>query len=154
MINDSQGQPLLSSDSVPLSTTKEPSKWSWMLFLLGLLYLLVGSNEEFQECVGSPLGNIIRTLGLGIVIWAGVSLKRSKPVRARMLFIVAILSLFVVGLVFVFSPDLAAAHAQRGNAYASQGQFDKAIDEFTIAIACNPKLAGALQPWECAHATP
>jgi hypothetical protein len=49
---------------------------------LGIVYLLAGSNEEYQDLVGRPLSNLIRVIGLAIIIGAGVSLaRRVRPAR-------------------------------------------------------------------------
>ena len=123
------------------SKPRPPRKWSGLLLFLGILYVLAGTNAELQDAVGrGPLGSI-QLVGLAIVIWAGVSLKRAKPIRPWVLPVVgAPLILFAILAIF-FSPEPVAAHVERGNTYMTQGEFDKAIDEFTKAITMAPKLA-------------
>ncbi|MCX5677364.1 MAG: hypothetical protein NTX87_20460, partial [Planctomycetota bacterium] len=68
--------------SPPLPTPRRRRKWSIVLLLLGIVYLLAGSSEEYQDLVGRPLSNLIRVIGLAIIIGAGVSLaKPARPAR-------------------------------------------------------------------------
>ena len=82
MTGNSQSPVSLPEGSPPLPRPRLPRKWSVLLLVLGIVYLLAGSNEEYQDLVGRPLSNLIRVIGLAIIIGAVVSLARPvRPVR-------------------------------------------------------------------------
>jgi len=142
MASDSHNPLSLPEESPTLLTPRRPRKWSGMLIFLGALYLLTATNKEFQEHVGRPasgLVSLMRLIGLGIIIWGVVSWKKARPIRPRTLLLVGVPWCIVVVLAFLPTP--VSTHVRCGNSYATQGEFEKAIDEFTKAIALNPKLA-------------
>jgi hypothetical protein len=51
MTGNSHNPVSLPEGSPPLPTSRRPRKWSALLLVLGIVYLLAGSNEEYQYLV-------------------------------------------------------------------------------------------------------